>query len=95
MRQRVRLFVLSAASCLPLAFPAPVPAQAFPGVTDDVADFSAVKRKKQQRKFALLGGGGVITAFIFAVIMLNAVDRSAARRNIREKQLEREQAGLD
>jgi hypothetical protein len=95
MRQRIRLFVLSAALCLPLALPAPAPAQAFPGVTDDVADLSAAKRKKQQRKFALLGGGGVITAFIFAIIMLNAVDRSAARRKIREQQLEREQAGLD
>lgn len=95
MRTRLRIFVLLAAGVLELVAASPAPAQLVAYDEPVVIESSAERRRKLYVRRAISGvifGG---TAFLIAIfLVLNAIDRRAARKALIQKQLERYERGL-
>jgi hypothetical protein len=94
MRRQVRILILLAACVLELSGPAPSLAQAYTYDDAQMVETYWTKKKRRQRKFIIYGVLGLISLAGCVFFGLNAMDRNAARKALRKRQLEREQSGI-
>jgi hypothetical protein len=93
MLRSIRHVVLVAGCVFALAGPAPSTAYAY-GSYDDTpsVDTSWSKKKRHERRMIMFAGLGVILSIVLVLVGLNAMDRGAERKAIRQRELERERA---
>jgi hypothetical protein len=94
MRRKLQVFVLLAACFIELAGASPAIGQTYNSFDDPEVMEQFAKKRRKIRRYVIFGVAGLVgvTAVIF--IFLNSIDRSVARKAVREWELQRERNGL-